>query len=925
MELLLGKYRNKHSTDVDNYVGLNLSQEERLIHNDTVSDTIDQFQQYMAEKDKSNKYRLTFTIMPVCSNVLFNAITEVVYMEGHWRDCQFFGDSGKACDSWNVEYYHTYKDLEVDKIITRHDAIEDTSYSHHDIGPFVYHCGFDIFNNHTLRAKEFTVINKLGNTAKTNFNTIKDYIRDRNGKRVSDYLIGTTIGNMKSRSGLRLYSYDTVRSFSDSITENLTEKDGWFGFINPCGIDVNNVTLGSNNICVNKCMNNNKACEFIDMYPDRSLFSFIPKVNKYQERIEPNWDYCLTYPYSAYTNSIVEDANTKVNGLECIMVSSLSDVTYYESNTDITFRTNVKHNLSYGDIIGLTIISNGTPKRITNTITVSGVGLDGYDGNYYFSVKFDSIEEYFDELGSFENQIRVCRIINGKDCQYYFRVFKRIPNFKDTNVNADSEVTDSDIRAHCLDGFDSALNKVAFERSIYNDNAVQIIFNDDIDLTGLRDNLGREVSEVFLTLVKNNDGYKAWYNSKRYAGSDITFSHCFGKLTAGLDCPAYVHDYNVHKIHNVRVNDTNSIQANLKKTCLLNNLNIDVDNAARNLEEERGEITVRGDSFFSNNGEFLGDIVEFSPYEYEERVIEDVYFRFNTAQRENTDFNVQEGDNMTVSGEYANLRYDEINYDDYDSVFANGGTANIDSQFLSARRFNEITKYNKDNVKVGTEAYPANVFPEGYYYKPHYRMKVREYNDEVNVGAHTRVDYDIDYDTPFENCGLFQKARIKTRKNYYFQVNDTVYLYHKGKDRTKDLTTTCCLVEGDNFEYVTINIPSSFTETKLKEYNVYRHNSEKPKYARELNDGTGRYIWRTLKKEINIMTDSELYDSVFMNGAHYYHKNINFFLRRQDPVCEYGLSYCDGVNSRVLKLVIDGKHKDVTPYEFVETDENVIC
>ena len=73
------------------------------------------------------------------------------------------------------------------------------------------------------------------------------------------------------------------------------------------------------------------------------------------------------------------------------------------------------------------------------------------------------------------------------------------------------------------------------------------------------------------------------------------------------------------------------------------------------------------------------------------------------------------------------------------------------------------------------------------------------------------------------------------------------------------------------------------------------------------------------------MTDSELYDSVFMNGAHYYHKNINFFLRRQDPVCEYGLSYCDGVNSRVLKLVIDGKHKDVTPYEFVETDENVIC
>ena len=108
----------------------------------------------MAEKDKSNKYRLTFTIMPVCSNVLFNAITEVVYkMEGHLSDCQFFGEKGEICNSQNVKYYHKYKKLGNDKVITRHDAIEDTSYSHPDIGPFVYHCGFDIFNNHTLRAK----------------------------------------------------------------------------------------------------------------------------------------------------------------------------------------------------------------------------------------------------------------------------------------------------------------------------------------------------------------------------------------------------------------------------------------------------------------------------------------------------------------------------------------------------------------------------------------------------------------------------------------------------------------------------------------------------------------------------------------------------------------------------------------------------
>ena len=59
---------------------------------------------------------------------------------------------------------------------------------------------------------------------------------------------------------------------------------------------------------------------FIDLYPDRSLFSFIPKENKSRNRLENNWDYCLTYPFENYTGntlvSLISSNNNQIlNGI----------------------------------------------------------------------------------------------------------------------------------------------------------------------------------------------------------------------------------------------------------------------------------------------------------------------------------------------------------------------------------------------------------------------------------------------------------------------------------------------------------------------------------------------------------------------------------------------------------------------------------
>ena len=36
--------------------------------------------------------------------------------------------------------------------------------------------------------------------------------------------------------------------------------------------------------------------DFVDMYPGRDLYTFLPKYNKFRKRIEKNWNYCMTYP-----------------------------------------------------------------------------------------------------------------------------------------------------------------------------------------------------------------------------------------------------------------------------------------------------------------------------------------------------------------------------------------------------------------------------------------------------------------------------------------------------------------------------------------------------------------------------------------------------------------------------------------------------
>lgn len=932
-KILLNKYKSKNSSNVENLIGVELKSNSRIIPTDRLEKTIDEYKQYLKEKKASSRYRLSFDINPYCTNVLFNNLSEIVYKEGS-DECIAISKDGTNIEKLeNVGIYHKYKGYDNKKTLTKYEMIRDTSYSHPEIGPFVYHCGYDIFNNHTLRKKEFGVINKMTQHIndnkkgeRHNFNTIGDYKRYHYGEIVDEDVLRRKKNEKNEikleRVNRKLHQYQTsnILSFNDSIDENLLEENGWFGFINKTTIDipnyVYNILDGSDgkkkniNISLNKCMNNNKSNEFYDMYPDRSLFSFTPKINKYRNRKEYNWDYCLTYPYdNFYDNELVqyEDKtnNIKINGLKVVLVDE--EVEEYidngrkcyiydiEDNATVTFKTIIKNSFDTNCLLEFILIGEIGGEvdviEVENLISVKSIGYEGEKLDYYFSTYADDI---IDSLNKFDNpskvEIRVRQVKNGGVCEYYFRRFKKITN----------PITNGKLN--------SSINRMGFSKTIYGDGVAQILFNDDVMLGGLRDNLGRSLSEIFLTIVRNNKGYKEWYDSKNCGGEDITFSHCFGKITSGIPIEdENVYDYNIHKMHNldasiILLNGVNKIN---------NDEGFSITDPFKHLFiENEGKYrvpkTLEDDINFGNDY-FLGDIVEFSSILLDETVLENVHHRFNTVQREMYNENRQ---NMT-NGEFTNLYYDVIKCDDYD-IFGNGfeiKTEKYNAYFL-----------NDDDPSQEFYVYPANIAPEGYYYNPHYKIQLKEYRTEVKEGAHTMMNtYSI---IPDEDDGLYI---VSTAANYYPEVDKNIFVYDKiTREQYNASIESVGNPDRRHFKIRCKELELGEDINPVERYLLYKPNVEKPSEAYELNDGSGTYVWREEYEDIEYL-NTEIGDYTFTNGAHYINKKINFHLKRQDPDGRYGLNNVSSIVPYISSMSVGGYVVDHSGVKTNDPEEFKMC
>jgi len=403
---------------------------------------------------------------------------------------------------------------------------------------YTYNCGYDIFDNHNLRVNSF----KTGNT-------------------LNDFT-GTTLSD--------------VSTIQDAINNNLFEDNGWFYFIN-------NGKLNGNRMFKNKL-----PCEKLDMFPTRDYFGFTPIV--FNNKSELNWDYTLTYPYKNETNhNLVTDSNL-INGMP-ISIGFTGSTN--ENGNYLQISTPYKHGLATNDIISFKY--HGLIKNKTYQIYSVG-DINGLDQEHTFILDIDKYSN-LKNIGFIDDILnkRIVKVINGIESNYYLRTFRKIPNFKFESEEVTIGNIESKITGNTTE-IASDNYQLAFSKNIFGDKIQQIQYIDDIDINLLTDNLGRPISEIYLTSIKRN------IDSDKYGHNNI-----FGEVISGIDENPGVSGYT-----NVRILNSN----NLTENAIENN------------------ITITGSTY--GNNIFFGDIVEYNKGLVKETILDDVQHRFNTIQRELT-------------------------------------------------------------------------------------------------------------------------------------------------------------------------------------------------------------------------------------------------------------------------------------------------
>ena len=400
-----------------------------------------------------------------------------------------------------------------------------------------------------------------------------------------------------------------------------------------------------------------------------------------------------------------------------------------------------------------------------------------------------------------------------------------------------------------------------------------------------------------MTIIKRNKGHDVWYNTNHSQEQlkKIEFSHCFSEVISGL------------KMHN-EFGDSEELKQARKELADITCITTEDDNYNNLLDK---------DIDIDKTDEFYGDLVELNQVTMNETVLSDVCFRFNTKQRENG--------SIDKCGKYV---YDTIITDDYDL----GGF---------------VCDANELDV--------ANIIrKEGYYYKAHYPVKVREFG-AMRQGSHKEIT--VASCKPKQANGMFIEVVSTLRSGV--TSGSIVYLYDTENNNKKVAELTVNSVQSsvrfllntmkrEDTNYISIfdivqgllysqrNVQKgekwinangleeiAEEDMQVNDYSQPRYimrlkNIDIPHYAYEVGENSNIFLWRDVLNVGNKDT-VELIEYPFANGHFYINKEINFFLKRQDPFGYNGL-----YSSNLSPNDIFGNVKEENIYEYKD-ETNVVC
>ena len=351
------------------------------------------------------------------------------------------------------------------------------------------------------------------------------------------------------------------------MSNSIFEKDGWVGSYN----DEPNV----NEIQFND--NKSALCEFFPFDPGYDRLKMLDSDGA------SNYLFKLVYPFSTKDITLVKN-NLNISLKDGVPIIDKFTIEL-NGRQYIGFRTPMNHGLNVGDRIRLFNFVDNTPNNTLNLNTklyrVFKLGNQVNDNKLRTFV----IDVNPSDINFTIGVSTIKRSVNGKLSSYYVRQFKSL--------------TSSDYK-------DYDLYPAAYGVTYFNDEVVAFNFKNDIDVSSLVDNLGRPITEIYLSIIKNdNDSNPTSLNTQYWLQQQQNLippynTRFWTKISAGYD-----------------LENNNNVNYNIRSY---------------------GDTNYVGSLYYENIDEsddvFDGDIVEYNESELLERRIENLYHRVNTVYRE---------------------------------------------------------------------------------------------------------------------------------------------------------------------------------------------------------------------------------------------------------------------------------------------------
>ena len=351
------------------------------------------------------------------------------------------------------------------------------------------------------------------------------------------------------------------------MSSSIFEKDGWVGSYND--------EPNENEIQFND--NKSALCEFFPFDPGYDRLKMLDSDGA------SNYLFKLVYPFGTKDITLVKN-NLNISLKDGVPIIDKFTIEL-NGRQYIGFRTPMNHGLNVGDRIRLFNFVDNTPNNTLNLTTqlyrVFKLGNQVNDNKLRTFV----IDVNPSDINFTIGVSTIKRSVNGKLSSYYVRQFKSL--------------TSSDYK-------DYDLYPAAYGVTYFNDEVVAFNFKNDIDVSSLVDNLGRPITEIYLSIIKNdNDSDPTSLNTQYWLQQQQNLippynTRFWTKISAGYD-----------------LENNNNVNYNIRSY---------------------GDTNYVGSLYYENIDEsddvFDGDIVEYNESELLERRIENLYHRVNTVYRE---------------------------------------------------------------------------------------------------------------------------------------------------------------------------------------------------------------------------------------------------------------------------------------------------